>query len=300
LVWTVTGDTTNIEIEGASLGTLSNLDPNGQQPIVISDDTYFILKVYYEDEIKATKMIQLTAVDPTPTPPPPTPTPLPPTVTRFEAAAADANSVIVAIPVDGSLPNTRAYEVKYGSNILLSWVVENASNVTLEFTDQTGIKINYGDQSPQGQLPVNVTSSGQYQLKAEHLDPAQTPTYAYIQIKLMAMTKPPAPTNVRGPAPTNQTPPIDIMWDYPVTSQDDIIGFAVYRGNSWDYPENFVQVSGIILQTSAPHVWTDSNAPVCGKGYYVVAIYVDIADNQTKESDKSNAWYTEPCPTPTP
>ena len=300
LVWSVTGDTSNIEIEGASMGTISNLDPNGQQPIVVSDDTFFILKVYYEDEIKASQMIQLTAVDPTPTPPPPTPTPMPPTITRFEASAADADAVIVAIPVDGDTPNTRAYEVKYGSNIQLSWIVENASNVTLDFTNQVGIMINYGDQSPQGQLPVNVTASGQYQLKAEHQDPSQGPIYAYIQIKIMAMEKPPAPTNVRGPAPTNQTSPIDIMWDYPVTSESNIIGFSVYRGNSWDDPNTFAPVSGIITETSAPHVWTDSDAPVCGKGYYVVAVYVDIADNQTKESDKSNVWYTEPCPTPTP
>lgn len=300
LVWTVTGDTTNIEIEGASMGTLSNLDPNGQQPIVVSDDTFFILKVYYEDEIKASKMIQLTAVDPTPVPPPPTPTPMPPTITRFEAAAADANAVIVAIPVNGNTPNTRAYEVKYGSNIQLSWIVENASNVTLDFVNQVGVMINYGDQSPQGQLPVNVTASGQYQLKAEHQDPSQGPIYAYIQIKLMAMEKPPAPTNVHGPVPTDQTPPIDITWDYPVTSEGDIIGFAVYRGNSWEAPNTFTQVSGLISETAAPHVWTDNNAPICSKGYYVVAVYVDIADNQTKESDKSNAWYTEPCPTPTP
>ena len=201
------------------MGTISNLDPSGQQPIVVSDDTFFILKVYYDDQIKASKMIQLTAVDPTPTPPPPTPTPFPPTIIRFEAAAADANSVIVAIPVDGGLPNTRAYEVKYSSNILLSWVVENASNVTLEFTDQAGTKINYGDQSPQGQLPVNVTVSGQYQLRAAHLDPSQSPTYAYIQIKLKPVDKPPAPTNVRGPAPANQTPPITIAWDYSIASE---------------------------------------------------------------------------------
>ncbi len=297
LVWSVVGDTTNIEIESAVMGTVSNLSPNGQLPIMISDDAFFVLKAYYKDEIKASKMIQITAKDP-----PPTPTPLPPdpVILKFEAAAADANSVIIGIPVTGNTANTRAYEVKYGSNIVLSWIVENAGKVTLDFTTQAGVQINYGDQSLQGQLPVNVTASGQYQLKAEHKDPSRSPVYAYIQIKLMAMEKPPAPSNVRGPVSTNQTPPIDITWEYPAASRGNIIGFIVYRGNTGDSPNAFVQHSGMIAQTSPPYVWTDSVAPVCGKGYYVVAVYVDIADNQTKESEKSNIWYTEPCPTPTP
>ncbi|HQE91682.1 MAG TPA: FHA domain-containing protein [Anaerolineae bacterium] len=297
LVWSVTGDTTNIEIEGATMGIVSNLSPSGQMQIIISDDTFFILKAYYKDEVKASKMIQLTAKDP-----PPTPTPIPPApvITKFEASAADLAAVIVGIPVASGTTNTRAYEVKYGSNILLSWSVENAKKVTLDFTDKGGAKTSYGDQSLAGQLPVNVTASGQYQLKAEHQDPSQSPVYAYIQINLMAMTKPPAPTNVRGPVATSQTPPIEITWEYVAASQDDIIGFIVYRGNSGDSPDAFIQQSGLISQTTPPYAWTDSATSVCGKGYYVVALYVDIADNQTKESDKSNIWYSEPCPTPAP
>ncbi|MBN2393343.1 MAG: hypothetical protein JXR84_21610, partial [Anaerolineae bacterium] len=297
LVWSVTGDTTNIEIESAVMGTVSNLAPNGRLPIVISDDAFFILKAYYEGDIKASKMIQLTAKDPPPTPTPPPPAPI---IVKFEAAAADANSVIIGVPVTGNTGNTRAYEVKYGSNILLSWIVENAARVSLDFTTQAGTQINYGEQSPQGQLPVNVTAAGQYQLRADHQDPTQSPVYAYIQIWLMAMEKPPAPSNVRGPVSTQQTPPIDITWDYPPASRNNIIGFIVYRGNTGDSPNDFLQLSGLISQTAPPFVWTDGDAPVCGKGYYVVAVYIDIADNQMKESNKSNIWYTEPCPTPTP
>ncbi|MBN2393285.1 MAG: FHA domain-containing protein [Anaerolineae bacterium] len=294
LVWSVTGDTTNIEIEGATMGTVSNLSPSGQMNITISDDTFFILKAYYEDEIKASKMIQLTAEDP-----PPTPTPLPPdpSITKFEASAGDENPV-VAIAVVGDPTNTKAYEVKFGANILLSWTTVNASKTTLEFVSQTGVQTAYGDQALQGQLPVIVSGAGQYDLAAIHLDPNGAPVHAYIQITLKPVDKPPAPTNVRGPAAMQQTPPITIEWDYAIADQDLIEGFRVYRGESSQTPDTFVQVSDLI--DPAERSWEDPVNPNCGKGYYVVAVYRDI-DNTQKESNPSpNIWYTLPCATPTP
>ncbi len=294
LVWSVVGDTTNIEIESAVMGTVSNLNPSGQLPIMISDDAFFILKAYYEDEIKASKMIQITAKDPPPTPTPPPP---PPSITKFEATAADDNP-IVAVAVAGDPTNTKAYEVKFGSNILLSWTTANASKATLEFAAQDGTRIAYGDQALQGQLPVLVTSAGQYDLAALHLDPNGAPAHAYIQIRLKPVDKPPAPTNVRGPAPMQQTPPITIQWDYAIANEDLIEGFRVYRGESSQTPDTFVQVSGLI--GPAERSWEDPVNPNCGKGYYVVAVYRDI-DNTQKESDPSpNLWYTLPCATPTP
>ena len=64
---------------------------------------------------------------------------------------------------------------------------------------------------------------------------------------------------------------------------------------------NSAPAATLDLSTLDTFRWIDSDAPNCGKAYYIVARYFDVLNNEERETDTSaTSWLSSPCPTPTP
>ena len=297
LVWAVTGDTTNIEISGPSLGTVSNLSAQGSLPVSAEATTFFILTAHNGD-LSASQTVELTVLEPTPTPEPsptpeptltptPTPTPVPEPIIDYFVARGDENPDDV-VQVDSPLTNTLRYKVVAGARIILSWSASNVPKVTLS---KSGVGL--GDQPPVGEFST-VGEATQYQLTA--VNSAQVERLAFIQFVLRPVDIPPPPYNVQGPP--QPTTPLPITWAYDPNYVDDIVGFRVYRA---DEPyTNFVRMADESVLDNTKREWVDSNPAECGQAYYLTAVYLDVEAIKQETDPSPDRWYSWPCPTPTP
>ncbi len=297
LVWAVSGETTNIEISGPTLNTVSNLDSTGSIPVPVGATTFFILTAYNGD-LNTSKTVELTVNEPTPTPvptatPSPTPTPAPdPEIEYFVAQGADDPNDVTLLG-SGTVSDSLRYEVVAGARVQLSWSVQNVPQVTIL---ENGVSL--GEQPAVWDLPPRVVMAAtQYQLTAVNDNGVEAD--AYIQITIRYPEPPPAPYNVGGPAlPAD---PLVVTWDYDPTHINDIVGFRVYRASS-PY-ESFIRVADEASLDNMTRQWEEPD-PQCGMAYYVVAVYEVYDNNGQKtplESDPSpDRYYSWPCPTPTP
>ncbi len=293
LVWSVTGDTTNIEISGPMLNAVSNLARTGSIPVSADTTTFFILTAYNGD-LSSSQTVELTVQEPTPTPPPPTPTPTPapePVIEYFVAKGAEDPNDVTLLG-SGSLTNSLRYEVVAGAKVIFSWSVHNAAQVTL-FENSESL----GEQPAEWELPPRVIiEAGQYRLVATNADGIERS--AFIQITTRQPEPPPSPYNVDGPP--LQTIPLTITWSYDADHLNDIIGFRVYRA---DAPyEHFDRMMDEAQLDNLKRNWGDPS-PGCGQAYYVVAVYEVYVDGEKTpfETDPSpDRYYSWPCPTPTP
>jgi hypothetical protein len=271
LRWLVQGATTNIEITGPDFGKVSNLAPEDGLVYAASKSTVFILTAYNHDK-SASQMKSLTLIDPTPTPIPP------PIIYFFKAASTDNSNSVVQI-------SDNVYTVVAGSQVALSWEVQNADQISLS---------DFGNVGPKGTqtTPPITLRNKTYVLTAQN---AGGQSSSSIQLNLVSPPPPQPPTNISGQY-IKATQPLTITWQYPPQIQSYILGFRMYRGN---VPGVGFQAIPALVANSERQ-WVDTSLPTCGKVYYVVAVYIDPATGQQRESGAStNSWSSPPCPTPT-
>jgi len=284
LNWSVIGDFTKIEISVPDFGKVEQTQRQGSWVYPqAADKAPLFVPTAYNDTANVSAQATLKVLDPTPTPPPtatPPPTPVPPVLVYFRAESGDASSQVTQVE-----PNR--YKVVAGSRVKFSWQVNNVDKVTL--TDG-------GDQPAQG----NWTSQAVLQAKTYKLSAKNQGGERdwFIYIDLQPQAQPPAPTNLQGSVGAN--PPISLAWSYSTLSQSSILGFRLYRGNVPGAGFQVVADEGVLA--AAVRSWQDPVSPMCGRVYYIVAAYLDLASNTIKESQpSSNSWSSSACPpTPTP
>ncbi len=295
LKWTVVGTTTNVELSSPELpNPLSNLVTQGSYKIRLDDAALFVLTAF-NDTAKSSASVQIEAVDPTPTltpapPPTATATPVPPAIiTFFQAAAGDANAQLV---LKSSTVDKNIYEAVAGSKIILKWEIQQASKVTLVGAgDQPHSQASYTDSK------LNpVTSLVNYQLIAENA--AGNQTSKFLDIQVVPNPPPAPPTNFQGqqdqPDPGKNT----LSWDYDITKQDEIAGFRVYRADLTAADTGFKpwKTLGVSDPPEFTYSVVDTPTTTCGKGYYVVTLYIDLITGDIKETDSAtSSWYSSPC-----
>lgn len=308
LRWSVTGQTTNVEITAPNI-KLSGLDP--QDPdgldVTVEETTLFILTAY-NGERSVSAPIQVTVVEPTPTvtptptntptnTPTPTPTPTltptpfpPPVIIRFEAEGDDVG---IGDWSEGPSGPIYVYPVEAGSIFRLVWSVTNADQVLL-----VGLGGPRGlDDSQEG---LSLTANKTYQLSAEN-NGGLNRVNAFVRMEVYLPPPPPSPTNVNGQTVSAGTTGITITWTYPSSTETPVTGFRVYRANV-SPSTDFVNIAFVPVQASAlptvNYAYFDplGVSDLCGKAYYVVAVYQDIIADEEQETDASTtSWYSPPC-----
>ncbi|HEY85490.1 MAG TPA: FHA domain-containing protein [Chloroflexi bacterium] len=281
LDWFVNGPTTNIHITGGPKGfePLANLESFGNAEIKDLDETAVFILTAINDETEVLKTVQILFLEPTPTPEPePGPPPEPdPEITRFIAAPLSSGDSVTSI--DGDPPT---YEVTSGSNVDLQWETANADTVTL---------VGVGDQAPSGNYTIfNVRAGRTYQLIAQG---PQASVDSTLRLTIVAAPPPPPPYNLNGAVEGSA---IRLTWNYDAQQTNNIIGFRIYRADV--PPGNFTRVADENTLTNLTTQWTDTTlTETCGKGYYIVAVYIDATTGDRKETDASRySWYSDPCP----
>jgi len=290
LTWSVTGDTTNIEITSPSV-QLIGLKAQDSITVTVEETTLFVLTASNGD-LKSSKATEVKALEPTPTPTPtpiPTSTPTPtPTLTPYptpvivyflaEALSPPDDKVVFRERQDGPDGPVFIYDVEAGSNVKLSWQVSGADRVTL---------VGYEDLPATGSKVVLVTIDSTFQLMAENPGGRVN---AFVVLEAYLPEPPPPPYAVTG---TEGPDGNEIRWAYSTAFEDYINGFRIYRAD--------LTVGGGFqpVQDVAPgiHSWLDPISPTCGQAYYVVAVYSDPITGEERETDASaTSWYSEPCP----
>jgi hypothetical protein len=294
LAWSILGDTTNVEISSLDSYNGSNLKTQDIITVNISQTTLFILTAFNGD-LNASQTVEVKLLESTPSPSPtpsPTPaaTPVPLNIVFFQAENGTGTSSSDVVQVSSS-DNTIRYRVVAGSAVKFSWNVENATAVTF---------VGFGEQPfPEGNLTTVISEprAEPYQLTATGQD-GTTEASAFIQIELQAASPPPAPFGVNGTSITStNTVTNTLTWKYNADSENDIVGFRIYRTDVT--PETgFVRIVGEDNLGSGVRQWVDIlNSPCYRAGYYVVAIYTDTTTGDTKETNASTtSWYGETCP----
>lgn len=298
LTWSVSGDTTNIEITSPSL-QLGGLKAQDSITVTVEETTLFVLTAF-NGTLKASAATEVKAIEPTPTPtptpvptapPPPTATPTPyppPVIVYYKAEGNDplVDQVVFIETLDeGGFP-VYVYRVEGGSRMKLSWEVRNAESVVLQdFGPQALIEDGF-------LLPGSIIESGDYVLIAQNNGGANT-AKATIRVDIASPEPPPPPYNVTGiEDPTGGTN--TISWSYRFADRPKIVGFRIYRA---DFPPGsmFEPVQTLYDQNASS--WVDMPTETCGKAYYVVALYVDyVTDEEVETQASTTSWYSQPCP----
>ena len=247
------------------------------------ETTFFILTVLGMREDQTTSAtVELTVLEPTPLPTPTPPPPPPPIINFFNAEENDQ-----VILVGGG-----EYEVDYGAPVRLRWTVQDADTLTL-ISERVGAEEQ--DPGSQGKIISSVIAEDTYTLKAENAGGDVTKS---LRILLGLPEPPPAPSGVSGEPGSDG---IKIAWRYRQEDEIRIEGFRVYRA---DMPpgDNFRRVADETSLDTGKREWSDDldSGNLCGKTYYVVAVYEDIYGVLHETDASSTSWSSPPCPTPTP
>ena len=306
LSWSVLTGTTNIQITSPDMAQpVDSLASQGNMTVAGTKTTLYILTAYNGD-LKTSMTAALTVLDPTPTgTPPPTGTPMPtatpspttypaPIIQSFTASkySGDTSGSLTQVYSTSLSSGTTLFQVAYGTYIVLNWTTTNAQTVVLE---------GFGSQPTSGSSTsaIQITTAMQYHLQASNPSPL-SPADAYVRIELKPKSAPPAPYGVASSNETTSS--VTINWSYDANHQSDIIGFRIYRAaqGSTDFVKVIAEYSlttGASTLTNASRSWTDSEAPVCGKQYYVVAVYQDTNGVSQETAVGVPTILTSPCPT---
>jgi hypothetical protein len=286
LYWLVSGDVSDIQISGPGFGPVTSLPKEGSLPVTADETTFFVLTVLgMSEDQTASATVELTVLEPTPLPtatPTSTPTPVPPIISFFNAEENDQ-----VVLVGGG-----TYQVDHGSPVNLRWRVQNADTLTL-----ISFLAGPEDQDPlsDGKTISSVTEPDEYTLKAVNAGGTVMKSLA-IQLKLP--DPPPPPSGVSGETGAGAN---KITWSYGQQDENKIVGFRVYRA---DVPpgDNFRRVADVGVLDAGSREWVDDlgSGNLCGKTYYVVAVYEDIYGVLQETDASSTSWSSQPCPTPTP
>jgi hypothetical protein len=307
LTWSVTGDTTNVQISSPDL-QLDGLEIQDVVTVTVNETTLFVLTAF-NGELKTSKAVEVKALEPTPTPepteppppPPPTDTPYPPPVIIYykaEGLNPPDDKVTFKSSYQADTSTVYEYDVQAGSMVKLSWKATGADVVTLQ---------NFGPQPAEAVLtiPDPVIRATTYQLTAENPGGVAS---AFVKLELVPRPAPPAPFNLSGQ--TTADPAIVLTWYYDRGSILEIDGFRIYRADVSPTGDGvFEPVASLDReddwQNRSKFSWTDELQDVdpkgrtCGLAYYVVAFYWDVVENREKQTDASTTSYYSPlCPGP--
>jgi hypothetical protein len=296
LTWSVSGDTTNIEISGPTLGAVSNLPAQDSIQVEASETTFFMLTAYNGD-VSVSEMVQLTVLEPTPTPTPPPP---PPVIESFEAEGEQNRDDVEEFNRQVDIIYYRTTTPR--AIVRLTWTTSNASTVHL-FRGTTDL----GEFSVSGYYvdwdnPV-ISQTVRYRLNAQNAVGDEVD--AYVQIDALSLLTPPPPFDVDGH--TTSTDTLTITWDYDPEhwgySADEVYpieGFVIWRAPP---PYTAFEVAADELElsdTDCPCEWEEDTGVVCGYAYYVTAVYRDRYGDRQETAASPERFYSGPCPTPTP
>ena len=299
LSWSVTGDTTNIQIMGPDIGTITGLA--AQDSLTVSSDkaTLFNLTAFNGD-LSANQIAQITGVDPTPTPPP-TATPVPPPVIYYFKLLCNDGSDCSDVTRDDStlVPLHTRYIVLGGSKVRFEWQLHGAVRVTFGSSTIPAVDVPAVNDTPSFVGDRLITTGDTYELKAYAGPDATSATASmFIDIVIQQPPAPPPPFNVDGTYAA--TAPITVTWSYNQSDIDNykVVGFRVYRA---DVPSsNFVRVADYTDIPANKREWADPlsspPSPTCGKAYYVVAVNLDTEGNPQESTPSTTSWYTPVCP----
>jgi hypothetical protein len=285
LSWSVTGDTTDVQISASSadFAPISNLPAQGTFTVSAEKTTLFVLTAFNGEDKTSTKTVEITVLVPTPTPTPPPPLPFIffSAVAGDEAHPEDPGDVIA---VTENVPsNTRQYEVVSGTWVKFSWTTTNAASVSFLGSDQ----------SPEaGSVTVPLNTGATYPFVATNA--AGSSTTLFVVIVKKPKPAPPPPFNVNGPS-LAITGPYTITWQYNGPSLPAITGFKIYRAILPG--SDFTAITSGVAKT-LPHQFVDELG-ACDMAYYVVAEYTD-EDLVLESAASLNSWNSAPCPTATP
>ncbi len=284
--WVVTGDTTNVELTGGPPGfeKLSGLSRIGEVTFEVSDTRVFVLTAYNGQE-QAVKTTQIKFLEPTPTPASDsgdsgddgdssaTATPVPPEITSFTAEGLSSSDDVTLVGGDPPV-----YQVVAGSNVNLSWGVNDADTITL---------VGVGDQPPAGSYTLsNVVSDQVFQLTATGDGGT---VQEFLQLQVVSAPAPPPPFDVDGSEDASNE--VTLTWDH--SAENDIIGFRIYR----DSGSGFMRVADESTLISSTRQWIDPVAAAVCRGYYVTAVYIDpVSGNRLETGASTNSWYSSSCP----
>jgi hypothetical protein len=313
LTWSVSGETTNIEITAPNL-KLAGLEAQDVITVTVKETTLFVLTAYNGD-LSRSVPAEVTVLEPTPTetpepPPTPLPTPIPPPVLvyyRAEGLNPPADKVAFRASYQIESGWVYEYEVQAGSMAKLSWKVTNADVVELQ---------DFGPQPAESSvtIPDPIVEARSYMLTAENEDPeyGTNTVNAFVKLELVPRPPPPPAYNLGGKVATDKdgNPLIELTWFYDRGYIAEIDGFRVYRADvSGAGPGGFEPVAVLVPTEDDPWTnrskfsWQDTLGDVdpkgrtCGLAYYVVAFYWDVVANREKETDASTtSYYSPPCP----
>lgn len=286
LNWVVTGDATNVELTGGPPGfeRLSNLSRIGEATIKVRDTTVFVLTAF-NGEAKVVKTAQIKFLDPTPTPESDSGSGGGSGGGGSGGGSTTSKPKIVTFAANGVSPadqvtdaGSSVFQVVAGSNVNLTWDVQNADTVTL---------VGVGDQPPVGTYTLsNVVTDQTFQLTATGTGGT---SQAFLQLRIVAKPAPPPPFSVNGTVAGSN---ITLTWDH--AAENDIIGFRVYRALAVVGP--FVRVVDESQLGNGSRQFVDVNAlPGC-KAYFVTAVYLDpLSGNKLETPASSNSWYGPGC-----
>jgi len=178
-----------------------------------------------------------------------------------------------------------AYRIEAGASVKFKWDASVADKAQFEGEDgppQNGEKaiLNLID-------PTKVS----YRLTVENKGGKTAERYLMVNL---IVTVPPAPLALSGV----QQPGGNVLtWAYDPAYRGKIIGFRVYRASD-AAPNEYAAIATIA--DAAASTWTDVASDeniTCGRGYYLVAMYIDIVRNgQVMETPSSaTSWYSQPC-----
>ena len=300
LQWSITGDVTNVELNGGpDIGVFSGLNPEDVFPVSIDKTTVFVLTAYNQDKTNS-QTVQVEVVDATPTPEPtPVPTAAPPTETPIPGASIE--EFIISSPGSPSVIDNGdgTYSVFENSIVQFEWETSDAASATFreEGKGSEDVTVPFGDVFKTITLPA-IGQEVDFTLSTVNSEsnPGESET---ITVIIVDPPPPDAPFNVTGSedaaGPTNT-----LNWQWTEDpNKDTIIGYRLYRA---DLPSSSYSVvpnadeNGDLSDSTITTFADSSLASTCNKGYYVVAVYEDVYGAAHESAASLNSWFSSTCP----
>lgn len=325
LTWNVIGDMDQVSITAPDY-SITSLDRQSSISVPTDQTRVFVLSVMLDGEAAASKSVELKVEPPTPTPEPtPSETPLPPptaTPTHTATPTSVPDPMIISFAVtrtdNGSVTKqidengVDTFFVPGGSEIVVSWEVQNATTVTLREQLASGEERQLADRLAKDQIVIFAmqdmtyfmtayNNPGKVDVNNESLRNQFGRATRTIVVELEAARQFDPPTNVqwsRGNDGTdNENDPVIVTWEYNPQQANDILGFRLYKAQAGS--SSFARLVDENQLKRDVRTWTDEQKPLCNQAYFLVAVYEDLTkpgSDKTVETDAgADSFITPPC-----
>jgi hypothetical protein len=313
LTWNVIGDSDTVSIEAPDFAFTST---SLKSSIVVPADSgrTFVLTASRGGEARASRSVELKAIEPTETPEPPTPEPPPPTATPTATAvpapqiisydATSSQTIRREVGEDG----IDVYLVDGGADVLIRWEVSDATFVNLTERSNTGTR-EFRNRLAKDE--ISIVASGELLLTIDAFNdpngvaadnPSDTRAYGKVSRPLRIRLNPAEsfdpPTNISFSGGNSETDPVNITWQYNPQQADRILGFRVYKAAAGS--SDFVPIANEADLDKTARSFKDEAPPLCGRVYYVVAVYTDLtrppSENPVETDAGDTSFLTPACP----